>query len=456
MSQPRVLIVIVGDEVLAGAVIDTNSATIGRSLADIGLVSQEIVKVGDDEAAIQAALSRALEQAVCPQPRSLGAARPSRRCGVHRHRRGRRALFPLVAARAPVTLLGQTTDLVIVAGGMGPTPDDRTLAAVSELLGLRLVVHRPTLSRIQRAFRKRGLRMPALAARQALVPEGAKLLTNPIGMVPGMIVTHQGSTIVLLPGVPAEMAAVLTTGVIPYLRKRFGTRPPAMLRLRTVGVPESRIVERTASLFRRHPGLSPAFYPSTIGVDVVVRGGSRSEVTKCASELGRILGAAVYAVGDKEIAEIVGEALRRKRLTLATAESCTGGLVGDMLTNVPGSSDYYRGGVVAYANEAKLRTCGVRHQTLRRFGAVSGPTVREMAQGVCRLLGADVGIAVSGIAGPTGATKGKPVGLVFIAVAAGKNVRVERHRFSGNRRMVKERSAMAALNLCRKVLEGKR
>jgi len=454
MSQPRVLIVIVGDEVLSGAVIDTNSATIGRSLADIGLVSQEIVKVGDDEAAIQAALSRALNQAVCP----------SRRCGVHRHRRGRSALFPWVTARsfvrwrslAPVTPLGQTADLVIVAGGMGPTPDDRTLAAVSELLGLRLVVHRPTLSRIQRAFRKRGLRMPALAARQALVPEGAKLITNPIGMVPGMIVTHQGSTIVLLPGVPAEMVAVLKAGVIPYLRKRFRTKPLAMVRLRTVGVPESRIVERTARLFRRHPGLIPAFYPSTSGVDVVVRGGSRSEVARCARELGRILGAAVYAQGDKEIAEVVGEALRSKRLTLATAESCTGGLVGDMLTDVPGSSDYYLGGVVAYANEAKLKMCGVRNQTLRRFGAVSGPTVREMAQGVCRLLGADVGIAVSGIAGPTGATRGKPVGLVFIAVAAGKNVRVERHQFSGNRRMVKERSAMAALNLCRKVLEGKR
>ncbi|MEO0079243.1 MAG: competence/damage-inducible protein A [candidate division WOR-3 bacterium] len=403
-------IIIVGDEVLAGAVIDTNSAALARGLADLGLTPQKIIKVGDDKRAIEEVLKRALGEA----------------------------------------------ELVVVAGGMGPTPDDKTVEAVAHALSIRLVLHRPTLMRIQRTFQKRGMRMPALAARQALVLKGAKLLDNPVGMVPGMIVTHQGSTVVLLPGVPVEMEAILTTGVLPYLRKRFVTNPPSVLRLRTFGLPESRIAEKSARLFRRYPALTPAFYPSTTGVDVVIRGRSKVLVERCGRGLVRLLGETVYAVGDKEIALVVGEALRRCGLTVATAESCTGGLVGDMLTNIPGSSDYYRGGVVAYSNEMKLRLLGVRAETLKRHGAVSAQTVREMARGVCRLMAADIGIAVSGIAGPTGGTRKKPVGLVFIAVAAGEKILVERHIFSGSRRMVKERAAMAALDLCRRAITSRR
>ncbi len=402
----RLELVVVGDELLTGRVVDTNSAFIGRLLASVGAGPSLVSKVGDDEAEIRQVISAAM---------------------------GR-------------------SQFVIVLGGLGPTDDDRTIAAVAALLGRRLRVHAPTLRRIEVLFAKRGLEMPEPARRQALLPIGAKLLQNPFGMVPGMILTEQSCTIALVPGVPEEMEAVIVGGVLPYLRRHYQLQPRQSVTVRTIGLPESAILRKASGLTQMYPSATWAYYPSVSGVDVVVSGPSTRIVTSCVRRLQQLLDTSVYAVGDDPLEAVVGRQLKQRQLWLATAESCTGGLVSHRITNVPGSSCYFRGGVIAYSNEVKLKLLGVPADVLRRYGAVSEPTVRAMATGAMRLLGADTAVAVSGIAGPGGGTRQKPVGLVFVAAAAGEEVVVERLRLLGDRRMIKERAAAAALDLLRRLL----
>ena len=404
----RIELIAVGDELLSGRITDTNSTFIGRRLSVLGAAPARRVTVGDDEDAISDALSAAMARA----------------------------------------------EFVIVMGGLGPTPDDKTIAVVAALLGRKLVLHRPTLRRVQAFFKRRGAVMPKLSARQALVPKGAVLVENPCGMVPGIIIEQPGCTIALLPGVPVEMEALMERGVLPWLEKHYRLEP-ASRTVRTFGVAESAIAQKAAPLFRRYPGVVPAFYPSTNGVDVVLKAGRELDLRKCVAGLLKLLGTSVYAVGDAPLAAVVGALLRERELMVATAESCTGGLIGDRLTDVAGSSDYYAGGVVSYSNDVKAKLLGVARDTLREHGAVSAATVLEMVTGVMLLLGTGAGIAVSGIAGPGGGTKAKPVGLVYIAVAVGSSVVVERHVFSGSRRMVKERAASSALDLMRRMLVGK-
>lgn len=405
-SKPRVEIVVVGDELLSGRTVDTNSAWLGQRLAAAGMLPSRVVRVGDDELAIRIALDDA-----------------SRRARV-----------------------------VFVLGGLGPTPDDRTTAVVAAFCGRRLVVDGRTLNSVRVRFRQMGRAMPAVAARQALVIAGARLIRNPVGMAPAMIVRRDAASLVLLPGVPHELVALYECGVRQWLSRMFGAIVQHERVIRTFGVAESRICQRAKTLMHRHAAVAPAFYPSTGGVDVVLRSANRREVDRCARGLERLLGRHVCSTTGESLAERVGRLLTASGLTVATAESCTGGLVGDRLTDVPGSSAYFAGGVVCYSNSAKISLLGVRPDTLRVRGAVSAQTVREMASGVRRLLDADVGIAVTGVAGPTGGTELKSIGLVFVAVSMPYSARAEKHRLSGTRRMVKERSAAAALDLCRRLL----
>lgn len=405
----RVELVVVGDELLSGRTVDTNSAVIGRELSRLGLRPSRVVRVGDEDAEITRAAAAAL-----------------RRAGV-----------------------------VIVVGGLGPTSDDRTLTAVCRALGCRAVTHATTLGRIRKLFRRRGIPMPELAARQALVPHGALVSRNPVGMVPGMIVRRGRSVVCLLPGVPAELAALMRSSVVPFLQRRLGVSKGCSVVLRTTGIPESVIAERLEPVFGQHADVAVAYYPSFTGVDLVLRGSSLGAVRRCQRQVRLQLGEAVYAVGEQPLEAVLGRLLRRQGLTLAVAESCTGGLISDRVTNVPGSSRYYLGGVVTYSNRAKQELLGVSSSTLRRYGAVSGQVVAEMVVGVRRRFGADIGIAVSGVAGPGGGSRRKPVGLVFAAAADATRIVVKEHRFVGVRRSIKERAAAAALDLCRRLIAAR-
>lgn len=399
-------IVIVGDEVVSGRVVDTNSTVITRSLQRIGIETTRVVRVRDDELEIKRAVAGAL-----------------------------------VSSR-----------LVFVCGGLGPTPDDKTLYAVCELLERKPVVHQPTLERIKEFFTRRSFKIPVTAERQALVPEGAKVFTNPNGMVPGMVIEHQGSQIYLLPGVPQELSTLLEQGIIPYLKGRIGSKTGYSAVIRTFGLIESKIIPQVKRVLKRFPGVSAGYYPAVSGLDIAITGKDEEIVKRCADTLVELFGIRVYTRDDKSLPEVVGEILRQKRLTIATAESCTGGLISDLLTNVPGSSDYYLGGVVAYSNRTKINLLGVEERVIDRYGAVGSQTVKEMAKGICSVMGTDCGIAVSGIAGPGGGTVKKPVGLVYIGVVYRGRFRVERGLFSGTRRLIKERSAYSALDLLRRVL----
>ncbi len=399
-------IVIIGDELVSGKVVDTNSAVIARSLQKIGVEIKRVVRVGDNELEIKRAVAGAL-----------------------------------VSSR-----------LVFICGGLGPTPDDKTLYAICELLERKPVIHQPTLRRIKDLLDRWGLKMPVTAERQALVPEGAIVFANSEGMVPGMVIEHQGVKICLLPGVPQELSVLLEKSIIPFLKERFASEAGYSAVIRTFGLIESKIVPQVNRVLRRFPGVNVGYYPAVSGLDLMITGRDGKMVMGCADTLVELFGTRVYARNGNGLPEVVGEILRESKLTVATAESCTGGLIGDLLTNVPGSSGYYLGGVVAYSNRAKMNLLGVKEKTIDRYGAVSSQTVKEMADGVCRVMGADCGIAVSGIAGPSGGTEKKPVGLVYIGVVYQGDSRVERWLFSGTRRLIKERSAYSALDLLRRVL----
>ncbi|MFO7675281.1 MAG: CinA family nicotinamide mononucleotide deamidase-related protein [bacterium] len=405
--RPDVELLVVGDELQSGRVTDTNSTFLGRRLFEAGLPVVRRTVVGDDPAAIAGALGEALGRA----------------------------------------------GLVFVVGGLGPTPDDRTFEAVAAATGRRLTEHQPTLRQIEARFRRAGRRVPALSRRQARVPTGARLFANPVGMVPGTLLEHRGASLVILPGVPAELEA-LYDAIEPELRQRFRARAAGRARIRVAVVPESALAPVVERVLRRHPGVMSAYYPSTTGVDVVLSAGAARRLGRAAAAVRRAIGGSVFEVGDRDLAEVVGGLARARRLVLSTAESCTGGMVAARLTDVPGSSEWFAGGVVAYSNAAKSALLGVSEATLARHGAVSRPTARQMALGACRRFGTSVGIAVSGIAGPGGGSPAKPVGLVFVAAAVRGRARGERFLFAGPRRSVRERATAAALDLCRRALEA--
>lgn len=405
---PGVELVVVGDELLSGRTIDTNSAFLGRRLAAIGLPVNRRTVVGDDARLITEMIEQASERA----------------------------------------------GLVFVVGGLGPTSDDQTLAAVAALLGRKLVNHPPTLRRIEARFRRSGRRVPAAARQQARVVAGARLFPNPVGMVPASIIERQGRIIVLLPGVPAELEALFDR-VEPALGQRFLRAPLYRTQVRTIGKPESVLATGVERSLRRFSGVATAYYPSTSGVDIVLTASSEPELEQALAAVRRVVGTAAYEIGNRSLEELVGDLLRTRRLTIATAESCTAGMIAVRLTAVPGSSDYYRGGVVAYADAAKRELLEVSAATLARHGAVSRAVAQEMALGVCGRLQADLGVGITGIAGPDGGSPAKPVGLVFIAVALKGRVQGERFMFSGPRRAVREQATAAALDLCRRVIESR-
>jgi len=399
-------LIAVGNELLTGRIVDTDSALIARRLAQIGIRVNRVVSVGDEVEFIQQALAESL-----------------------------------VRSR-----------LIFITGGLGPTSDDRTREAVAGLLNRQLVKDKDTLNKIQRLFQKRGTLMPKLAEKQAVIPANALIFENPVGMVPGMALEHQGSLIILLPGVPQELEALLDGAIVGFLKKRFSTEVFHQALIRTFSLVESQIAPKIERCLKDFSDVRVGYYPSVAGLDLIFTGPDQNSLKRCVQTVVRLLGRNVYTLEEKNLAEVVGELLRRQGLTVATAESCTGGLVGDLITGIPGSSDYYLGGVIAYANEVKQNLLGVSSVTLKKYGAVSSQTVGEMLRGVINITSADCAVAISGIAGPGGGTRMKPVGLVYIGTQVRKRIFIQKQLFSGTRELIKERAAWSALNQLRQLL----
>ena len=347
-------------------------------------------------------------------------------------------------------------DAVIMTGGLGPTPDDITRKAVATMLKRPLQLDEEVLARIRERARRAGRKLPTSVESQALLPRGATAWPNPVGTAPGLLILQNEKPLILLPGVPAELEALTDSFVVPYLRERTG-RTVESFTLRTTGAFESQLHERIGRLPQRWRGAMLAYLPSYVGVDlrVTVAGVNAEQVQAVAAhayqQLTERVAPVVYAEGTRTIEEVVGELLAERGFRIATAESCTGGLMAKRLTDVPGSSRYFERGFVTYSNAAKIQL-GVAASDLETHGAVSAPVAQQLARVAREQAGVEVGVGISGVAGPAGGSAAKPVGTVFVALATPVGEAVRHYRFNGNRGVVRERSVQVALDLVRRQL----
>jgi nicotinamide-nucleotide amidase len=368
--------------------------------------------------------------------------------------------------------------LVILTGGLGPTSDDLTRKAVSVALERTLVLNDAALAAIQARFKARDVAMPPSNEVQALLPNGAQVIPNANGTAPGFLVLHGTQHVAALPGVPWEMEGMLESFLLPWVRERASGALTTHLVLRTCGVTESALAEQLKAFERRVPeGASFAYLPHGTGVDLRISlRGSPAETeargVELRAELMKAAGDFVYGEGDQTLEGVVGELLKLGGLTLATAESCTGGLLGGRVTRVSGSSAWYDRGVVTYSNQAKTDLAGVPAELIERHGAVSREVAAAMAAGIRERSGAAVGVSITGVAGPTGGTEEKPVGLVYVGLewsaeasptrGAAKprtprgtgGVAVRKLRLAGDRELVRARAVTAALDMVRRLLLG--
>lgn len=398
-------ILTIGSELLNGATLNTNASHLARSLTGLGIVITRQVSVPDEPPLIVGAIREALNR----------------------------------------------SELLIISGGLGPTDDDVTMAAIAEAVNLPLKQQADVSVSIRQFYSAHKRRVHASALRQALLPEGGLALRNLLGTAPGLWLSLRTCIVVALPGVPAELSSILEQSVLPRLKRLRTLRPPASTTLRTIGIVELDI-QRHLKRLALDPDIQIGLYPHLRTVDIRIsfsRTRAKALIKKIEARLRRALGNLVYASGNTTLDEVVIALLKKRRLSLVVAESCTGGLFAHRLTNVPGSSKNFLGGAVAYHNKLKQGWLGVPAQAIAKHGAVSQHVAGSMAQGAREKTGADLGIGITGIAGPTGGSRQKPVGLVYLALADKKKIRIQKCRFLGPRTAVKFQAAQAAIDMLR-------
>lgn len=347
-------------------------------------------------------------------------------------------------------------DVVISTGGLGPTEDDLTRQVVAELLGRRLRLNEAVLHSIRERFERMGRSMPAINERQALVPEGARVFPNPVGTAPGLWLEADGTVVILLPGPPAELRPMFVEYVRPLLEARSGPARLAQRLLRVAGLPESEVDERIARIYKEYPEVETTLLaaPGEIEIHLRLWATDRTEAEKVLDELTErlvmALGEAVFTTQGETLEDVVARELQLAGASIAVAESCTGGLVSERLTTVPGSSLFFRGGIVCYSNEIKSAWVDVPAGLIESRGAVSAEVAIALAEGVRKRAGATLGLGVTGIAGPGGGTPEKPVGTVFIALASPSGQQQNLYRFAGDRERIRRAASQAALDLVRR------
>lgn len=365
----------------------------------------------------------------------------------------------LMLAEILRTALGRS-DIIIITGGLGPTTDDLTKETVARVLGLSLKLDKNIMKRLQRYFEMRGVKMPQSMVKQAYLPEGATTLDNPSGTAPGIFLKKGNKTIFILPGPPVEMKAVFEKSVITNLKKLADTGSVIKNRLfKLTGIAEATVQDELKN-FSMSPKIKFAYLakPGQVHVKATVRSKNNKEadeiLKKVAEQLYARFGKHIFGENDDKLEVIVGKLLEQAGKTIGLAESCTGGMIGAFLTDVPGSSKYFLGGITAYDNSVKEKTLGVAKEVIERFGAVSRQAAESMAIGARRVLGSDLGLSVTGIAGPGGGTAEKPVGLVYIALADASSIKCKKYYLPGERLSVRRGAVNTALNLVRLYLLG--
>lgn len=405
-------IICIGDELISGRIADRNASYAAARLWPLGLAPARVVMVGDEPQAIAEALGEALSRA----------------------------------------------EYLIVCGGLGTTEDDMTAQAAADYLGLELHVHPQMIARLEASLQKQGRQMNDDVRRLAMVPRGAEPLDPQSAGF--SLADAQGRPLYFLPGVPVEFRRIIDQRVVPELARRFLAGVVRSRELLCYGLPESEVGRRLGGLTQGQEGLGLGYYPVFPEVKVVLSARAASEqavqdlLAPLEAEVRRRLEGYVLTSGGTSLAQALAQTLSQRGLSLALAESCTGGLIGHRLTQVPGASDFLDRGLVVYSNRAKQELLGVRAETLASFGAVSPQCAGEMAQGARQNAGSDLGLAVTGIAGPSGGSPQKPVGTVFFGLSHAGGTQTLGKRFFGDRGMVKSQAAETALDLLRRYLEG--
>jgi nicotinamide-nucleotide amidase len=405
-------IIAIGSELLAPDRTDTNSLWLTEKLNRLGIEVKLKTIVGDDDARLEEAIKDAVRR----------------------------------------------SKVVITTGGLGPTEDDITRKIAARALGRRLLLDEAVLADIRQRFQSFGVAMPERNSRQAMVIEDAEVLPNPNGTAPGIFIDHQGTAIVLLPGPPREMRPMFENHVGPKLSGRVGSLRVMRRLLRVAGLGESAVDEKIAPIYTQYenPQTTILFNQSEIEIHLTARGRTEADadalLDRLSGQIEERLGNAVFSFAGETMEEVVGLKLSVGGYTVSVAESCTGGLIAQRLTEVPGSSKYFIEGVVAYANDAKTRTLGVEPMLLLEHGAVSAPVAEAMAEGIRKRAGTDFGLSATGIAGPGGGTEEKPVGLVYIALADEVRTQLRELRLPGDRQLIRWRASQAALDMLRRRL----
>jgi nicotinamide-nucleotide amidase len=412
----KAYIITIGDEILLGNTLNTNAAYIGNQLFEVNIPVIKTSVVGDDNPAILNELKVASE----------------------------------------------TADLILITGGLGPTHDDVTRKSIVDFFNSELIENKEVLKDIQKLFEKRKRKVTDVNVDQAKVPKIAEVIRNQLGTAPGLWIEVDQKIYVVMPGVPYEMEAMMEFTVIPKLKEKFGDEQKILKKkiLMTTGIPESTLYERLGNIDELLEGAKLAFLPNQFGVKLrlSVEGEDEKELHNKLLEVEQRIrakaGRFIYGIGDDQLEAVIGKILLERELKIATAESCTGGLLGNMLTNVSGSSKYFERGVICYSNAAKVEILKVNEDTLAEHGAVSMEVAMQMAEGVKSTSGSDIGLATTGIMGPTGATADKPVGLVYIGYCDEKVCTAKKIQFGDDRLLNKQRTAQAALDFVRRQLLG--
>lgn len=413
----KIGILTIGNELMNGRIADTNSSFIAREINLQGWQIETMMSVGDDFAAIKSRLHYLLS----------------------------------------------LTDAVICTGGLGPTADDITTAAIARAFDLPLFTDEDVLQSIKDRFARYHFQWIENNAKQAVFPQGSEVIVNPVGTAPGFALQVSGKLVFVIPGVPSETQRMLPEGVIPILRRHFPQTAGHTLKqtIKTFGLGEGAVDKKLADVNFADLGVNVGFYPVFPENHVVLiahadsREQAQKNLQKAQDEVTARLSDYIFSFGEQTLEEIIAEELTEKKLTIAIAESCTGGLIANRLTDVSGSSVYFERGLVTYSNEAKISMLNVPADIIEKHGAVSEETARLMAEGVRKISGTDLGLSSTGIAGPTGGTKEKPVGTVYVALADGSRTVCRHHTFRWDRKRNKLASSEVALMMLKNYLQDK-
>ncbi len=406
-------IVTTGSELLLGQVINTNVAYMSSRLNELGFDVVYQTTVGDNYARMKEVLEHALSRA----------------------------------------------DIVITSGGLGPTQGDITKEVSAEIFGTKLVLHEESKRRMDEHFARHHVKWTENNLRQVTLPEGAEVFLNYNGIASGVAQEKDGKILINLPGPPSEMKDMFERSLKPYLQRRFGFKHVIVSKvLNTCGIGESLLETKIRDLIlaQSNPTLALLIRPTGVIIRITAKAdtheAAEAMIGKVEAQIRSRVAEYIYGVDDEKMEDIVAKLLVQNKFTISCAESCTGGTLAGRLTSVPGSSAYIKASIVTYSNEAKVKFLGVKEDTLAQYGAVSEDTARQMAEGIIKTVGSDIGVGITGIAGPTGATKDKPIGLVYIAVAGPHGTVVKENCFSGDRSRVRFRATQQALEMVRRYI----